>query len=137
MSQSFSIAMHIKVKRTYPHPKYIIGDVYVNEKWLCNSLEPSSWRFPYPCAPSGTYEVKMLWSQKFYGDRPFLLAVPKRSGIMIHEGNSLDDTRGCILLGRNSVRGKVLHSRVHVQKIMQMIRECEARSERVFITLED
>jgi hypothetical protein len=51
------------------------------------------------CIPAGEYVVKKHFSRKF-GDCFHVLDVPNRSGILIHAGNYVQDTRGCILVGK-------------------------------------
>jgi hypothetical protein len=50
------------------------------------------------CIPPGRYEVKRRWSLK-YKSHWILKNVPNRSYILIHVGNFMDDTQGCILVG--------------------------------------
>lgn len=50
---------------------------------------------------------------------------------MFHEGNSVKDTLGCILLGENSVKGKVLNSRYYVRRLVEMIRIADTSAEEV------
>ena len=64
------------------------------------SLEPP-WlnnRRNVSCIPDGTYRCLRHQSDK-YGSVWALQGVPRRSGILIHAGNVVDDTQGCILLG--------------------------------------
>lgn len=129
--------MDITIKRTYHKARYIIGDLFINGEHYCNTLEPSETRYPFPCIPKGTYEVKMCISAKFHDKRPFILNVPKRIGIMIHEGNTLDDTHGCILVGENLTVGHVLNSKFNLKPIMAMIRKAELCGERVFCTIQN
>lgn len=79
----------------------------------------------------------MCISAKFHDKRPFILKVPKRIGIMIHEGNTLDDTHGCILVGENLTVGHVLNSKFNLKPIMAMIRKAELCGERVFCTIQN
>lgn len=50
------------------------------------------------CIPVGTYKVKRHFSPKF-GVCFKVEDVPGRSDILIHAGNTHNDTHGCILLG--------------------------------------
>lgn len=127
--------MIIKLVRRYAKPTYIIGEMYVNGQWFCNTLEPSLERRNFPGIPFGTYQVTLAESAKFRDLRPFLLNVPKRTGIMIHEGNSVADTLGCILLGINRMKGRVLDSKKHVYELIRIIKKALRDGERVDIVI--
>lgn len=49
--------------------------------------------------PAGTYELETRKSPSFGRRMVYLKNVPHRSCIMIHPGNLVSDTNGCILLG--------------------------------------
>lgn len=107
--------MKIELIRRWPRRDYIIGELHIDGRMLCHTMEP-----PRPedapkgraqCIPCGTYKVVLYPSAKFRGMRPILLDVPGRSGILIHEGNFPKDTTGCILVGRNSSKGTLAFSR--------------------------
>lgn len=42
-------------------------------------------------------------------------------GIRIHSGNTSSDTEGCILVGQNLVKGKVLNSRATYNKLLELL----------------
>lgn len=54
--------------------------------------------------PMGHYKVELTKSPKFKKDLPIVYndSVTKRRGIRIHEGNSVKDTEGCILIGNTA-----------------------------------
>lgn len=51
--------------------------------------------------PDGMYKVKLTYSPKFKRDVPIVYndEVPESRGIRIHEGNIVQNTKGCILVG--------------------------------------
>ena len=51
--------------------------------------------------PEGSYWTKLTYSPKFKKDLPLIWSdkVSKNRGIRIHNGNSVKDTDGCILIG--------------------------------------
>ena len=51
------------------------------------------------CIPTGTYTAYRSWYHKHNMEVYELRDVPDRSEILIHIGNYLRDTHGCILLG--------------------------------------
>ena len=50
------------------------------------------------CIPVGTYKALRHQSKK-YGNVWCLQDVPGRTGILVHSGNTVADTQGCIILG--------------------------------------
>ena len=50
------------------------------------------------CIPSGRYICRRIRSPKF-GDTFEVTRVPNRTAILWHAGNTLEDTRGCIMVG--------------------------------------
>ena len=100
-----------------------------NGKKICDTLEPT-WRdyrggelkIPKKSAiPEGSYRVVVTKSQRFQKYLPLLVGVPGFEGVRIHAGNTNKDTEGCILVGQNLQVGKVLWSRITLEKLMKLI----------------
>ena len=100
-----------------------------NGKKICDTLEPI-WRnydggemkIPRKSAiPEGTYRVVVTKSRRFQKYLPLLVGVPGFEGVRIHAGNTSRDTEGCILVGQNIQVGKVLWSRITLEKLMKLI----------------
>ena len=98
------------LKRIFQNDKYTIGKLYLNDTYLCDTLEPPKY-VNHPCIDKGTYRIGYQYSNKFGRNMPFLLSVNGRVGIMIHPGNYPKDTQGCILVGRNLQKGSVSNSK--------------------------
>lgn len=128
--------MRIRIERKWPKDNYIIGRLYIDGEFLCNSLEPP-WQnnARYTAIPKGIYEVIMNYSPKFKRVLPLLLNVPERSSIRIHKGNYPKDTQGCILPGENTKVGMVLSSTKYEERICKLISEAKARKEMVIIQI--
>ena len=52
---------------------------------------------------------------------PYLHGVPQFLGILIHWGNTEDDSGVCIIDGENSVKGKVINSRATFKKLYALL----------------
>ena len=117
------------------------------ETYFCDTLEPT-WRDYKHGAykikgksaiPEGRYAVVISWSPKFKAWLPILLGGPEFNrqwqGIRIHAGNTVKDTQGCILVGRNQRVGEVLESRKWLYELKQKIVEAKDKGEAVWITI--
>lgn len=118
--------MVITIERKWKKETYTIGRLLVNGEFLCNTLELKdvgmTKRMPLDvikqkkvfgetAIPTGKYRIDYRMSYKFDKKRAYLMDVPAFIGIMIHEGNTREDTMGCILVGMNTVKGTVTDSR--------------------------
>ena len=149
--------MEFVLKRIAKRPNYTIGRLEVREQvddefltgtkttYICDTLEPT-WRDYKHGAykmkgrsaiPEGRYPVVITWSEKFKQWLPILVGVPMFEGIRIHAGNTAEDTTGCILVGENKEKGKVLNSRFWVNRVKELIVEAKAKGEAVWITIID
>ena len=124
--------------------------------YLCDTLEPPSleWKtalsmeavmkMPEKCEslkpfaiPEGRYAVVISYSPKFKQWLPILLGVPMFKGIRIHAGNTVQDTQGCILVGENKEKGKVLNSRFWLNRLKEKIVESKEKGEGVWLSIID
>jgi len=71
--------------------------------WNNNAKETS-------CIPEGTYEFKPHNSVKFPGSY-ILSPTEPREAILIHVGNTIIDTHGCILVGLSRTNTGILNSK--------------------------
>lgn len=138
-----------------------INDEYLagsKEVYFCDTLEPpvlemktdlpketvlrspaKTQRLKPFAIPEGRYAVVITWSPKFQKWLPLLLGDQNFNtlfkGIRIHPGNTAEDTKGCILLGRNQIVGRVLESRKWVYELKQKIVEAKNKDEPVWLTI--
>lgn len=105
--------MNLLLKRIALKPEYTIGKLYIDGQYFCDTLEDTVREKKIAgktAIPAGTYQVIVNRSPKFKRDLPLLLDVPNFERIRIHRGNTAKDTSGCILVGENKVKGKVINS---------------------------
>lgn len=127
--------MKLTLKRKYRKPGYTIGELLVDGKKFCDTLEPEDRGLTAnmtemeiigrkvagkTAIPTGCYKVSLdVVSPKYKnrtaygfcgGKLPRLVEVPGFRGILIHIGNWREDTKGCILVGRNVMEGGLLYS---------------------------
>lgn len=103
--------MKLQLERTFFGSRCAKGDLYVNGKFFCYTLEDryreiegedvSKWKVPGKTAiPQGDYKIIFNFSERFQTIMPLLENVPGFDGIRIHPGNTEADTSGCILVGK-------------------------------------
>lgn len=96
----------IRVERFLHHPDCEISRVYVDGVYFCFAIE-DAWRTTkipgQTCIPAGTYALGTRWSPKFspkyQHEMIWVRDVPGFQYILIHTGNTVDDTEGCLIIG--------------------------------------
>ena len=66
---------------------------------------------------------------------PRLKAVPGFDGILIHPGNDALDTKGCILVGKNTKVGKLTDSRACFMEVYKLMKEAADHGEKITIEI--
>ena len=141
--------MQLVLERKWKKSNYTIGILSIDGKRFCEVLEDvdrnlnssmsveqiKAIKKPNETAiPIGTYEVTLdIFSPKFgnksfykktcNGKLPRILNVKGFDGVLIHCGNTNLDTSGCILVGRNLEKGKVLKSQETFEKLYKILKE--------------
>ena len=158
--------MIITLKRIYCKGTYTLGALQIQtesnkeflmNRYFCDTLEPHTidWRREEKIAgktaiPTGRYRVMMSYSKTYKRRMPFLQNVPHFTGIMIHTGNSVDDTRGCILVGKAvrpqkpeeenpsgeaTVIGRLTDSRIMFNRLYELINVAMKKGEEVEVVI--
>lgn len=138
--------MKILVKRIAKLPTYTIGKLYIDGNYICDTLEDTDRGLTQKMSiaeiqkkkvygktaiPTGTYKIvtnivsskfkNRVWAKPYDGKLPRLLEVPGYEGVLIHVGNTSEDTLGCVLVGYNKVKGKVVDSTKAFNTIMSLL----------------
>lgn len=153
--------MELKVKRKAKRETYVIGDLSIDEVFFSNTLEDTDRGLTSDMSdeeikeikqkgitaiPTGRYKVVMnVQSPKFSkykqyefckGYLPRLVDVPGYEGVLIHIGNYPKDTDGCILVGKNTVKGAVMNSTDTFKKLYDILKNADEAGEDIYITIE-
>lgn len=136
-------------KETYTIGKlYYIDEDTQAKRYICDTLEDTDRRltddmtieaikklkvYAETAIPSGTYQITLntispkYSKRKYYKDLcggkvPRLLGVKGYDGVLIHIGNTNKDTAGCILVGENKVKGRVINSTKAFEKLYKILK---------------
>lgn len=109
--------MILLLKRTNKGPECTIGEMYVDGRFECYTLEDvvraDGVKISGETAiPTGEYTVDLTMSPRFKRVLPLLLNVQGFVGVRIHPGNTADDTEGCVLVGRTKGDARIGESRL-------------------------
>ena len=142
--------MEITIKRKFKGDNYTIGSLYIDDKYFCDTLEDvdrgltDSMSDSYistvkvvdqTAIPTGTYKVTITYSNRFKKLLALINNVKGFSGIRIHSGNTKEDTSGCILVGFNTEKGKVVNSKVTFNKLFNILQDTLNNGEQVEIKI--
>lgn len=79
------------------------------------------------CIPTGIYKIKFneRETSKYYLKSFEVLGVPNRDNILIHAGNTTDDTQGCILIGKyeDITRPCLVDSKMSLKKLVDIVKD--------------
>ena len=138
--------MKIKLKRIALKKDYTIGKLYIDDVYFCDTLEDAvrdlnkngkfdnceKKIYSQTAIPYGTYEVttnvvssrfkNRIWAKPYNGKIPRLLNVQSFDGVLLHPGSSQLDTSGCILVGKNTIVGRLTDSQKTFHLLMQKIK---------------
>ena len=117
--------MKLEVKRIAYRKDYTIGKLFVDGVYFCDTLEDVPREVKVmnkTCIRMGTYKIILNFSNRFQRIMPLLVDVPNFQGIRIHPGNTAEDTSGCILVGKNTIIGKLTESRITFDKLFEVLK---------------
>lgn len=149
--------MELKLNRIFLGNDYTIGELYVNEEYICDTLEDKVRELPAICPytpkyqnckckekvysetaiPAGTYKVKLTYSNKYKKVMPEICDVPHFLGIRIHSLNTSKETEGCIGVGNwDEKKGNwISNSRVNYNKLYDLLKSASDSKEDINITI--
>ena len=143
--------MRISLVRIANKKTYCIGRLYVDGTYVCDTIEDvdlgldQSWSLEKikqkkvkskTAIPTGTYEVtlnivspkfsKIAYYKQFCNGRvPRLLRVPGFDGILMHIGKDERSSAGCLIVGYNTIVGKVTKSQQAFEKLYSLLKNAD------------
>lgn len=141
--------MKLELKRRFWGESYTIGSLSIDGKKFCDTLEDKvrdlnkngvfdgdeKKVYAETAIPYGTYDIVVDYSPKFKRELPRLQNVKHFEGILIHRGNTAEDSAGCILVGENKVKGKVINSTPYERELVRILKEAQGRKEPITIKI--
>lgn len=154
--------MRILIDRKWKKPTYTIGNLYIDGKLFCNTIEDKdrglNQSMPLPtierlkvknetAIPTGNYNILMnivspkystkLWYiQNCHGARvPRIDNVKGFSGVLIHTGNTAQDSSGCVIVGKNTKVGMVTNSKETFLSLYNKMYEAYKKGETILLTI--
>jgi hypothetical protein len=153
--------MELLLKRIALKDTYTIGKLYVNGTYFCDTIEDKVRDLnkdgdlndvgegkiaSLTAIPYGKYEITLKVQSPKYSLRtnyswcngylPRLINVLHFEGILIHAGNTAEDSAGCIIVGENKVKGQVINSMVTLKRLYSCLKGASDRNEKIHIKIE-
>ncbi len=153
--------MRLKVIRKYKKDTYTIGQLLVDGAFFCNTLEDKDRGLTQDTAlpiikaaklygetaiPSGVYDIDMetrspkysqvaWYKQLNKGYMPTVENVPGFTRILLHPGNTPLDTNGCILVGENKAKGRLLNSRDTFARLYKLMKDAHDQGDPIVLQI--
>lgn len=152
--------MEILLNRRWKKDTYTIGELFINGKKFSETCEDKDRGlkdnmslveikakkiYGKTAIPTGTYEIKMtyspkfanrVWAKKYGGKVVEFMNVKGYQGVRCHPFNEAAESLGCVAVGRNLQKGKVLQSTIYYTKLVdEYIYPALKRGEKVMWTI--
>lgn len=157
--------MNLNLKRKNFADTYTLGNLFVNGEYFCDTLEDkdrglmdsmsleeikSKKVYGQTAIPKGTYEITLDVVSPKFSKYPFYMEVCKGKlprlqnvkgfeGILIHVGegaNGANLTKGCILVGKNTIKGGLTESKETFKKLYSLLQDSKNKGEKLTIKIE-
>ena len=153
--------MELIADRKWKMRSYTISNLIIDGEIFCQVLEDADRgldssmsldkilelkRPSITAIPRGTYEVTLDVISPRFGSKPFykevcdgklprLLNVKGFDGVLIHAGNTAEDSAGCLLVGQNKVKGQVINSQATFRELYNLLKDRHDKGEEITIKI--
>ena len=153
--------MELYIDRAYKGLDFVISNLFVHGREFCyvledadrglnSSMDETTIRrdkiYGKTAIPTGLYRIVLDVKSPRFGNQPFyqkvcggylprLENVKGYNSILIHVGNTIKDTDGCLLVGlyKDQKKGMVTHSKDAFSKLYPLLKDADARGEEIWI----
>ncbi len=139
--------MEITLERKIFNPNSTEGNLYINGKWFCHTIEdvvraePGKWNtdlkvYSKTAIPYGKYPVLATWSARFKRILTGVFSVPDFEGIRIHNGTSELSSAGCIIVsykddGKNH---RLINDKAAMNDLCKLVEKTQ-KTEKIYLTI--
>lgn len=143
--------MEIVVKRINFADDYTEGQLFVNGKYICDTLEDKDRNldnymsedeilkrkiYGVTAIPIGRYHITIDYSYKFKKNLIHILNVKGFDGIRIHSLNEASQSLGCIGVGKKTRDGWISESRKTYAILHKIVEDALNLDDKVYLTIE-
>lgn len=96
------------------------GSFFFRGVFICDTLEN-----PDYLINEGMYNLVLTYSPKFKRNLYEIKNVPNRSRLLIHQGNYIKDSKGCVLVGVRNSNNTLSYSTITLQRVMRIIKDSQ------------
>ena len=154
--------MKLTLYRKYKKDTYTIGILYVDGVYFCETVEDrdrglkqtdslskikSVKVYGETAIPTGIYTIRMnivspkysavaFYKQLCGGKMPRIMDVPGFEGILIHPGTTALDSNGCVICGKNKIKGGVTQSRDTFRALYNKMSVAHKKGEKIIIEIQ-
>lgn len=141
--------MELVLERKIHNENSTEGNLYVNGKWFCNTIEdtvrakPGEWKkelkiYGKTAIPYGKYPVLVTWSNRFKRMLTGVFNVPDFEGIRIHNGTSELSSAGCIIVSYkdDDENHKLINDKAAMNDLCNLVEEAQ-KKEKIWLNIVD
>lgn len=141
--------MEIVLERKVFNKDSCEGNLYINDKWFCNTIEDKvrsgigAWLAKYKiyaktAIPYGRYPVLVTWSERFKRMLTGVFNVPDFVGIRIHNGVNELSSAGCIIVSftDDDIHHRLINDKAAMNKLCDIVEKAQ-KTEKVWLTIEN
>ena len=130
--------MKLLLRRLYRKDTYTIGKLYIDGGYFCDVVEDRDRGLTQDMSlseikkikvmhetaiPYGKYKVILSYSPRFKRILPAILNVLGFEGIRIHNGVNAKSSSGCLIVGRNTIKGGVTRSKEYMERLIDILKK--------------